>query len=163
MCPSRYLLSKFDCFEIVLETSWLTILTCPLLLPPTSILQELCDSGHNSLCSSAKSLQLCKSTSVTSSLVDRPSDRLTSSGVVSSTSSLPASYRGCTPRNGMVCWCFTYVSTLSAAYQGWIQSDLFTTSPLVVLPYTSIQSDLFTTSPLVVLPYTSIQSDLFTT
>ena len=37
-----------------------------------------------------------------------------------------------------------------------IQSDLFTTSPLVVLPYTSIQSDLFTTSPLVVLPYTSI-------
>ena len=44
-----------------------------------------------------------------------------------------------------------------------IQSDLFTTSPLVVLPYTSIQSDLFTTSPLVVLPYTSIQSVLFTT
>ena len=45
----------------------------------------------------------------------------------------------------------------------YIQSDLFTTSPLVVLPYTSIQSDLFTTSALVVLPYTSIQSDLFTT
>ena len=44
-----------------------------------------------------------------------------------------------------------------------IQSDLFATSPLVVLPYTSIQSYLFTTSPLVVLPYTSIQSDLFTT
>ena len=36
-----------------------------------------------------------------------------------------------------------------------IQSDLFTTSPLVVFPYTSIQSDLFT-SPLVVLPYTSL-------
>ena len=31
-----------------------------------------------------------------------------------------------------------------------IQSDLFTTSPLVVLPYTSIQSDLFTKSSLVV-------------
>ena len=47
--------------------------------------------------------------------------------------------------------------------RGHIQSDLFTTSPLVVLPYTSIQSDLFTTSSLVVLPYTSIQSDLFVT
>ena len=45
----------------------------------------------------------------------------------------------------------------------WMQSDLITTSPLVVLPYTGIQSDLFTTSPLVVLPYTSIQSNLFTT
>ena len=44
-----------------------------------------------------------------------------------------------------------------------IQSDLITTSPLVVLPYTSIQSDLITTSPLVVLPYTSKQSDLSTT
>ena len=38
-----------------------------------------------------------------------------------------------------------------------------TTSPSVVLPYTSIQSDLFTTPPLVMLPYTSTQSDLFTT
>ena len=30
-----------------------------------------------------------------------------------------------------------------------VQSDLCTTSPLVVLPYTSIQSDLFTTTSLV--------------
>ena len=44
-----------------------------------------------------------------------------------------------------------------------ILSDLSTTSPLVMLPYTSIQSGLFTTPPLVVLPYTSIQSGLFTT
>ena len=36
------------------------------------------------------------------------------------------------------------------------QSDLSTTPPSVMLPYTSIKSDLFTTSLLVVLPYTSI-------
>ena len=68
---------------------------------------------------------------------------------------------------------FTYIECSSAAqisqmFPGGtpsIQSDLFTTPLLIVLPYTSIQSDLFTTPLLIVLPYvyTSIQSDLFTT
>ena len=47
-----------------------------------------------------------------------------------------------------------------AVHMLWLLSN-HSTSPLIVLPYTSIQLNLFTTSPLVVLPCTIIYSQTF--
>jgi hypothetical protein len=84
--------------------------------PTQGFPQDLCDSGHNSLSSSEKS-SLCKSSTVSSSLVEKTNGRLTCSGANSS-SSLPSSCRGSSHRNGMNSEIAVYTELMFGAVGG---------------------------------------------